>query len=69
LLRVRVDPRKRIMPEHDPQSRGDVALQVAKDSVQTAAIWTLIISILYECVGGILWSVHVVRWTYWKEET
>jgi hypothetical protein len=45
---------ERVVPEDDPQSGGDVSLQVMKGHVQTPAIRALVISILNERIGGIL---------------
>jgi len=69
LLRVAVNTGKRIVPENDPQSGGNILLQIAKNHIQAPAIRALVIAILDECMGCVLWTVYVVYGTYWKQQT
>lgn len=61
-------PGKGIVLEHDPQSGGNIPLQITKDHVQAPAIRALVIPILDESVGRILWTAYVVHGTDWKQE-
>jgi hypothetical protein len=57
---------KRIVPEYDPQSAGNVPLEITKDDIQASTIWTLVIPILDERIRRVLWTAYVVCGTYWK---
>jgi hypothetical protein len=58
-----MDARKRIVPEHDPQSGGNLPLQVTEDHIQAPATRALVIPILDKRIRGILWTAYVVHWT------
>ena len=68
LLCVAMDAGQRIVPEHDPQSGGNIPLQITKDHIQTPAIRALVIPILDERIGSILWTMYVVQGTNRKQE-
>ena len=51
------------MPEHNPQSRGNILLQVTQNHIEAPAIRAFIIPIFDERVRCILRAVYVVHGT------
>ena len=63
-----MDAGKSIVPKNNPQSGGNIPLQITKDHVQAPAIRALVIPILNERKGGILSTVYVIQGTNRKQE-